>query len=212
MAIPPQEIVARRGEKVFPKWQALLRFIANTGIVAAPGIKVTYLPTGGTLVESDASYKAWGHPFKVSASSESFSVRSGLVNGLAPYLDGVRITGVDDEGKKVDVPRVEIKHKGDPITYISLVVVTPEGGSRITLTDSPETLYIKHSTMLPEGFREGGSIPFLGETEYPLAALYWEGEGVLRRKLQIVHHNLGHRYIQSQAQAGISGRHLFWAA
>lgn len=214
MSYVPKDIVAKKGDLILPKWRALLQFIANTGIVTGPGIRVTQGPNG-TLVDADASFRPWSHPFKVSCDGTSASVRAGLVNGVSPYITDVRITGVDDEGMEVDVPEIEIEHDGTPITYIALVLITPEasGGpvAPIAFADTPETVFIEHVTALPEAFAEGGSVASLGRAVYPLAALYWEDKGILREKIQIVHHNLGHRYIQSQAKAGIPGRHLFWA-
>lgn len=215
MSSVPKDIVARKGDPVLPKWNALLRFIANTGIVTGPGVRVTQGPNG-TFVDADASFQPWSHPFKVSCDGTSASVRAGLVNGVSPYITDVRITGINNEGIKVDVPEVEIEHDGTPITYIALVLITPEasGGpvAPIAFADTPETIFIEHVTELPEAFAEGGTVASLGRAVYPLAALYWEEKGILREKIQIVHHNLGHRYIQSQAKAGIPGRHLFWAA
>lgn len=214
MSYVPKDIVARKGDLILPKWRALLRFITNTGIVTGPGVRVTQGPNG-TLVDADASFRPWSHPFKVSCDGTSATVRAGLVNGVSPYIAGVRITGVDDEGMEVEVPEVEIEHDGTPITYIALVLITPESSGRvapIAFADTPETVFIEHVNALPEAFAEGGSVASLGRAVYPLAALYWEDKGILRDKIQIVHHNLGHRYIQSQAKAGIPGRHLFWAA
>ena len=211
MSFVPQDIVARRGDLVLRKWAALLQFIARTGIVAGPGVRVTQTPNG-TMVDSDASFRPWSHPFKVSCDGEKAAIRAGLVNGIAPHVDGVRITGVDDGGKEIAVPDLVIEHDGTPITYIALIALTSTTGRNIEIVDSPETLFIGHVTELPENFAGGGTAPDLGRATYPLAALYWSSKGVLRRKIQIVHHNLGHRYIQSQAKAGIPGRHLFWAA
>lgn len=211
MSTVPSDIVARKGDLVLPKWRALLQFISRTGIIPGPGVRVSSGPNG-TYVDAEASFKPWNHPFKVSASSERVRVRAGLVNGVAPYINGVRITGVDDKGKQVEVPQLELKHDGTPITYVAIVIVTPESGDTpIALFNTPESIRIEHVTMLPRAFAEGGTVAELGRAVYPIAALYWNEDGTLRRRIQIVHHNLGHRYIQSQAKAGIPGRHLFWA-
>ena len=223
MSSIPKDIIAKRGDEVLPKWRALLKFIANTGIVVGPGVKVTTGPNG-TYVDADSAFRPWSHPFKVSCDGATARVRAGLVNGISPYIADVRISGVDIKGANVDVPPLVIDHDGTPITYVALVVVTPEStvsGGEIVLTDSPKTIFIAHVTSLSRKFSGGGSplesapsgspVP-LDKAIYPLASLYLESKCVLLKKTQIVHHNLGHRYIQSQAKAGIPGRHLFWAA
>lgn len=210
MSSVPKEIEASKGDSILPKWQALLAFIKNTGIVVGPGVKVTQGPNG-TYVDAESNFRPWTHPFKVSTDGSTVRVRAGLVNGVAPYIGKVRITGVDDDGKKVEVPELDIKHDGTLITYVNLVLITPADGD-IVIVDSPETIFIEHSTSVPKNFAGGGVTQSLGRAVYPLAALYWDEKNIFRQRFQIVHHNLGHRFIQSKPQEGIPGRHLFWAA
>ena len=210
MFIPP-EIIARKGDGILPKWRALLRFIKNTGIVVGPGVKVTQTPNG-TLVDADRSFRPWSHPFKVSADGTTARVREGLVNGVAPYLNGVRITGIDDNGKEIEVPELELKHDGTLITYIAIVLDLPAGSDRLAISDSPEAIRIEHVNRLPENFQEGGTVSDQTRGVYPIAALYWNGKGDLNKRLQIVHHNLGHRFIPAAPDQGIVGRHFFWAS
>jgi hypothetical protein len=210
MFIPP-EIIARKGDGILPKWRALLKFIQNTGIVVGPGVKVTQTPNG-TLVDADKAFRPWGHPFKTSAGNTAASVRAGLVNGVAPYINEVRITGIDDDGKEVEVPELVIKHDGTPITYIAIVLNLPAGNESMAIADSPESIRIEHVTSLPENFAEGGTVSDETRGVYPIAALYWDSPGELNKRLQIVHHNLGHRFIRANPSQGIVGRHFFWAS
>lgn len=211
MSSVPKEIVARKGDFVLQKWAALLKFIANTGIVTGPGVRVTQGPNG-TYVDADASFRPWNHPFKVSTDGTTARVRNGLVNGLSPFIGDVRISGFDKNGREAEVPEIEITNGESAITYIAIVAIMPEGGRSIEIVDTPETFSVQHILSLPESFNGGGSESNLGRAVYPLAALYWDDDFKFVKRTQIVHHNLGHRYIQSQAKAGIPGRHLFWAA
>ena len=210
MFIPP-EIIARKGDGILPRWRALLKFIKNTGIVVGPGVKVTQTPNG-TLVDADRAFRPWSHPFKVSTNGLTATVRAGLVNGVAPYINEVRITGVDDDGKEVDVPDLVIEHDGTLITYIAVVLDLPAGSDKLAISDSPEAIRIEHVTKLPENFAEGGTVSDETRGVYPIAVLYWTAKGELNKRLQIVHHNLGHRFIKAAPDQGIVGRHFFWAS
>jgi hypothetical protein len=210
MFIPP-EIIARKRDPILPKWRALLKFIKNTGIVTGPGVKVTQTPNG-TLVDAERSFRPWSHPFKVSTDGTTATIRAGLVNGVSPYLNGVRINGIDDDGNEIEVPPLEITHDGTLITYIAIVLNLPAGNETMAISDSPEAIRIEHVTSLPENFAEGGTVSDQTRGVYPIAALYWNGKNDFNKRLQIVHHNLGHRFIRASPKEGIVGRHFFWAS
>ena len=209
MFIPP-EIIARKGEEVLPKWRALLKFIGNTGIVMGPGVRVTQTPNG-TLVDADLTFRPWSHPFKVSTDGTTAKVRAGLVNGVAPYINEIPITGVDDNGAEIEVPDIQLGRVATPITYIAVVLNLPVGKETMAISDSPEAIRIEHVDYLPQNFQEGGTVGDETRAVYPLAALYWNERGEFNKRLQIVHHNLGHRFISAKPDQGIVGRHFFWA-
>lgn len=211
MAHIPREIVARRGDLVLPTWRAMLKFIAATGIVTGPGVRVTQTPNG-TLVDADRTFRPWAHPFKVGSDGVTASVREGLMNGVAPFIGQVRIDGTDKDGREAVVPELELKHDGTPITYVAIVLDMPIVDGGAAFIDTPEACRIEHVTKLPRQFEQGGVVPDGTRAIYPLAALYWNARGDLRKRLQIVHHNLGHRYIPGEPARGTVGRHFFWAA
>ena len=210
----PEEIRARRGKEVLPVWDALLKEIDRTDVViGGGGVRVRRMPDA-TYVYADKPIAPWPHPFRVIANAEGASVREGTVNTISPYIDGVPISGIDEEGEAVEVPRVEIKHNGEPRTYIALMVKAVDEGRGLAVQDTPDSLWIEHVASLDDATLNEGGATETGEgiAAYPLAVLYWQAKGVLRRTFQIVHHNLNHRYAEADFAAGRPARHFFWAS
>lgn len=216
MASIPKELKANKGDSILPKWKKLLEFIGQTGIVPGPGVRITRT-TNGTHIYADHFQKPWSHPWKVSATPEEVTVRAGTVNGLVPWIgeEGkrVRINGLDDENKEIEVPPLPIRFRtGSFVTEIVLVVKLQEEEG-IAISDTPESLYIDHRYEGDPSTRAGGATDVLGTGIYPLAKIYWSRDTEdIRAVHQICHHNLQHRFQQSSPKSGRPARHFFWAA
>lgn len=208
MSTIPRDIVAKKGQKILPRWKALLRFIKSTGVIAGKGVKISRGPNG-TTVSADHFQKPWSHPFKVTVSGGSATIRMGTVNGLVPHIDGVNISGFDDDFKQVNVPSIPIEPGEEGESHIALVLNVPDGSSAIIL-DDPATFTIEHFPWASD-VTGGGGEDYRGAGKYPLAVLLWGDDGKLIKKHQVVHFNLGHRFLQSEAASGRPSRHLFWA-
>lgn len=210
MAIP-RELRARRGDFVLPYWRLLLDYIDRTNkVITGEGVRVSYLPSGGLSVYAEDNYNPWNSPFKVSAGSGTVVVREGTINGIAPSIDGVRISGIDDEGKAVDVPALKTVHLGGARSYVALKITLSEDAVEIDANNA-DALAVSHIAELPDLFTQGGTVSEGGVAFYPIAALYWTPNGKIRRAFQITHHNLGHRHVEGNLEKGLPSRQLFWA-
>lgn len=205
----PEEITAKKGDLVLPKWEKLLDFISKTGIIPGPGIRINQGPNG-TYVYADHFQRPWQSPFKVKVSDDKATIREGSVNGLFPFISEVRISGIDDDGNEVDVPELDVEFLGTNRSAIALVMQVVEGDD-IGIVDTPENFYIDHVTDIGDE-PEGGTTADLGRVVYPLAFIYWNTDSeAIRKTHQIVHHNLGYRFVQGIPKDGKPVRHFFWA-
>ena len=213
MAHIPQEIRAKRGDQVLPKWRALIKFLEDAlQVNLGPGIRERKIGDGGRYIWAASNIKSFAYPFKVSASATEARVSEGTVNGVFPYIEDVRINGLDDDDNPVPVPPIRIEHSGVSRSYIALAVITSELGD-VVLEDDPEKLKIVHVDEIDPKFVEGGvPIDEDGVGLYPLAVIYWKSQGVIRKTFQITHHNLNHRYTPGNNSQGFLGRHFFSAA
>lgn len=204
----PERIRAKRGDLILPKWRALLDFIASTGIVTGPGVRITQGPNG-TIVHSDHFRSPWQHPFKVSYSSDGARVRSGLVNGIAPFITSdVRVSGLYEDGAIADVPAIEVESLGTTKSAIALEV-TVEEGNDVTIIDDYEHFRIVH-TEITDDSNETIESDSLGNVRYPLSIIYWDDDSI-SKTYQVVYHNLGYRFLQGSSKEGRPVRHFFWA-
>lgn len=196
MAIPA-EIKAVRGRPILPAWRALLRFIEGTGIVRGPGVRLKVGPWG-TRVWADSDFEPWAHPFAVSSSAAGLIVSPGTVDGLFPFIEGVSISGEDEDGNPVPAPKLEAKGEEASTTYVVLEAVLGEGGVTV---EAPENLRILHEKEPPRP----------GSNKQPLAAIRWGASGRVRSVFQIVHHNLAFGMNGGDVAAGEAPRAFFWA-
>lgn len=215
MAVNLSKLFAKRGEPIIKKWNLLIEFIKQTDvIVGSEGVRVRKTPNG-TVVTVDRNFAAFPHPFRVRRTGDQFSVREGTVAGLLPYIEKVDLSGRDEGGNEKDVPRIKATNsRGSDATYLAVVatpIVTTRG---VGLESSPDTLRIEHIDSLDGvNLNTGGVTEKDGRVIYPIARIDWDSKGnTIREVFQIVHHNLNHRYVQGNAQTGVSSRHFFWAA
>jgi len=207
----PEKVRAKPGQRVLPAWEALIAFIEKTGIIReSPELRVK-VTSNGTHVWAPSQYQAWQHPFRVTVSGTSAAVQEGEVNGVAPGIAGVRVSGVDSEGRGVVVPPLPIEAPASGRESFVALRLALSDLSSIQVIDDPERVSIVHRTTLSRD-TGGGVIEDRGVAYQPLAKLVWNrSSGTVERVFQIVHHNLGHRYVAGDSSAGTTARHFFWA-
>ncbi len=221
----PRELRVRKGDDISKALRALVRYAEAAEVYTSSNdkdLKVTR-KSQGTLVSAKFKKNAFPHPFKVRGDINGFSVAEGSVNAATPFIKGedgkgVSISGYDEDGNIVDVPRIKVDKKSDALkTYIALKV-TMVSGEEATIVESPDTFSVVHTEYLSERFSQGGSPVQSDEGDriayYPLAKLYWSKDGSFLRHCQIVYHNLNHRFVAggTNAEGEAAERHYFWAA
>ena len=214
-----KDIEAKAGLAIFPTWKKLLKFIDSTGVVAGPGIRVSQGPNGTQVVRSD-SFQAWNHPFKVSTQrgekdKYEVIVTPGTLNTVQPNINGTQLDGLKD-GNIVPVTPLSIEAPGSDgyaKTFIILEINVHESADRGGIQINPEELNIAHVEdigVTQAALLAGTAIDTEKMGQHPLAALYWK-DGKVEKVIQMTYHNLGHRYLEADQDAGKSSRHLVWS-
>ena len=111
MAHIPQEIRAKRGDQVLPKWRALIKFLEDAlQVNLGPGMRERKIGDGGRYIWAASDIKSFAYPFKVSVSATEARVSEGTVNGVFPYIEDVRINGLDDDDNPVSNIKDAVKN------------------------------------------------------------------------------------------------------
>ncbi len=221
----PRELRVRKGDDISKALRALVKYVESAEVYTSSNdkdLKVTR-KSQGTLVSARFKKNAFPHPFKVRGDINGFRVSEGSVNGATPFIKGqggkgVSISGYDEDGNVVEVPKIKIEKESDASkTYIALKI-TMVAGEEAGIVESPDTFSVVHTEDLSERFAQGGSPVQDSEGDriayYPLAKLYWAKDNSLLRYCQIVYHNLNHRFVAggTNAEGEAAERHYFWAA
>lgn len=206
----PQDLYPRRGDLVKPWAQRLLAWAESLDVVlGGEGLQKTVTPNGTDVTYVAATH--WAHPFQVFASTEAAVVSMGEVNSLVPRIGDVGLDQRDKNGKEVDAPSLEISTPEDGrSSWVCLQAkVDPETGELLDPEGDKWPLEIVYRTELPPSIRQGGSEDEANAAIFPLAILKWSIDGAsLADIFQIVHHNLGHRFLPAKGSG--PGRHFFW--
>jgi len=212
MDIELENLRAKPGELIAPKWEQLLRYLRRlTQLRRGNGVRIKAGPDG-TSVVSDARAVRFVPHFAVRIGrADEVHVRLGLVNGQVPTLDGVRIDGLTEDGQPSPkpVPALSIKEGADDSlrSWVCIVVqIDPATGEWI----EKEPLKIEHRADVPARLRNGYSMDEKGTGIYPLALLVWRDRKTLGRIHQVTMHDLQHAY--RPAKAPLPARHYFWPA
>lgn len=163
-----EDLYARPGEPVLPKWESLIRWAKSLRVRPAVGVRVSETPNGTLVTVDPAPLPAM--PFAVGLGAGFVVVPSGLVENTEPTIDGKLLS---------EKPKLSLKGqkpKNGDRTFVCLRVV-PDGSN---WPEDPENIAIVH--------RES-PVPEEGEGLQPLAILHWIG-GTPTRITQIVRHNL----------------------
>ncbi len=183
-----------------------------TSLIGGQGLRVSQIG-GKTLIDSFASSGRWEPAWfcRYDAGGRVY-VGRGLVNGVAPTINGKPIGGFDDEGNSIEEPFLSLPRNISPC-YVKLIArVNPDGSP---VEKDPYTIDI--GELVQRGDREG----FVGV--HALAVFYQSrpdnnrgiaaSETGVRRLYQITHFDLQHRAVPRVNIAGelMSGyRHFFW--
>jgi hypothetical protein len=88
---------ARRGQQITAAlWNQARAACLAARLLPGPGIRLHYTPDG-TIISADASAALWDHPFRVSITGTTATIRSGWVNGsVEPRIDDIPLSGTAD--------------------------------------------------------------------------------------------------------------------
>jgi len=204
-------ISARPGQPVSAqKWNRMEDKTRGNRVVAGDNVSIHRAPDW-TMIRVPRRNANFSHPFAcVLVSTDSALVYPGLVNGLEPTIDGVKLSG--EAGKTA--PLLGISDKND-ISYIALEITCNEKWQIVSATIVQVADFCSDATasqgigtasenLLAAGF------PSLTNkrTRYPLAKLIKQSNGGVYL-FQIAYFNLQHR-AYSRDQKGLVVRHFFW--
>ncbi|MEO0415602.1 MAG: hypothetical protein AAF226_11685, partial [Verrucomicrobiota bacterium] len=177
-------IEGRRGDEVFPWWQAVLRWLESSlPIILGPNVVATQTPLGTKVtVKTDNPVTV---PFEVSVSETTASVLLGMLDSKVPFirqrerqpewlsLDGL-VPGQQGDLPLESRPQIDLRDAEPGADYrsaICLVVKVDDNGRPLDPADNPENLRIEHrSDFSGSAKRKAGEA---GEPFQELAILYW---------------------------------------
>ena len=211
----PMDLMAKAGERILPKWEALLSYARDNGISFGKDVKIHAIPGGGVVVNGTAPNNPWLHPWRVSVPDVKNRVRvsAGTVNGQVPWAsESLRIGDRDPDTGQLAFTEVTPLEEGT--TWIAVGVNPGFNGSdesKLGQNALWDQLRVAQITEQPRGFGSGGvRIDDLGWAWYPLVVFHWKKKKVARR-FQIVYHNLNHE-VAPGGQSAAQERHFFYAA
>jgi hypothetical protein len=185
-----QNIKVKKGEKIQPAWERLVRWVDKLKVVPGEGFMVRETPNGTiiTVVEKNQSFK---HPFKVSASDLNISVGAGTVDSQSPYLFDheekkwlpIMNIGTGSNRKK-PIMRIDPNQVNGQEFFICIRVKTDEFG----LVIKPE-----EDLRIIQSASESG----LGDeaSYYPIALFQMnESKTLITEFFQITHNNIRYLY------------------
>jgi hypothetical protein len=206
-----ESLKARPGERVAPKWDALIRYLRRiTQLRAGRDVRLKTGPDGTSIV-ADAPGALFVPHFKVSLQGQLARVNPGLISGRMPLVSGVRLDGKTVDGK-LDKPVPGLPLTGGPTADLrSWVVVTvrvdPATG---LLAEAEESLGIAHRNDVLVRLANGYCVDESGAGFYPLALLIWRDKRTVMRVHQNTMHDLQHAFVRGVG--GRPARHYFWPA
>lgn len=208
---PWEGIRAKRGDRILPRWNALVGKAESLRVVFGTGTKVRYIPGGGMAVTGDPQSKKLRHPWKMgSVNYDNIAyMRVGTVDGQVPFV--TRDHRLGEENDDGDIAGVQLFPKEEGASYVALGVNVRNSESDRAEIDKESTadqLRITQIDELPAGLGSGGVLEDAeGWAWYPLVHLEWR-EKLLTATFQVVYHNLGHFVVDSSEGLG-RHRHFF---
>jgi hypothetical protein len=178
-----RKLEVRPGDPVTPAWLRLLEWAKQFRVITSEGIRLTRTPQG-TYVVADVRGSSWGHPFKVSLGSGEATISTGTVEDVVPKIGKVAL-----DAETPPTLKITGKPNKDGVSWVVLEV-----------SYDSKTATVKHVNTLER------TDELIGVQS--LAMLRWSGDAPTQA-FQVVHHNLGHHYVEPTGTRG--SRHLFWA-
>jgi hypothetical protein len=126
-----QELEAKPGDKIWPKWLALIDWIKRQRH-QSPNAKITYTTSGARVVCMPDEFFQ-NIFFEVRLIGDKVTVGDGTINGIVPKVDGVPITGSINPPK--DPPEIRlIEPDKDGIVLICIKTTHKANGDLDTAT------------------------------------------------------------------------------
>lgn len=201
-----RQLTPRPWDLVAVFWARLLQWAKQKDVIVAdPAARVSET-LYGTRVVFEPRFP-WDHPFRVSVSGRTVSVRPGYVADEMPTLKGIYLDGFDAEGEEKSEPRLDLGKEAAPgedrRSFICLVMAW-DMARRQPLEAEADWLTIAHVSDLEAARAEAG--PAIAYE--PLAVCYWADDKISHTR-QIVHHNLVHSFLPGEGEG--TGKHFFSA-
>lgn len=201
-----RQLIPRPWDRVAVFWERLLQWAKQKDVIVADPTARVSETLYGTRVVFEPRFP-WDHPFRVSVSGRTVSVRPGYVDDEMPTLGGIFLDGLDAEGNEKPEPRLDLGKEAaagpDGRSFICLRMLY-DVSRRQPVEDEADWLTFVHLSDLDATRTEAG--PAIAYE--PLAICYWQGDQIVRTA-QIVHHNLVHSFLPGEA--GGTGKHFFSA-
>lgn len=204
---------ARAGQELSAAmWEAARAAVRASRVRGGSGIRVKET-ADGSIISAAEGPATWNHPFRVELLGSRARITPGTVNGIEPRIDGVPLSGTDEDPPPV-LAWEKLKLGDDGRGYVAIELecdahwkIAPE---RLTVVQVAE-----FDTEDGEPFEDqspalAGGVPGLPgrRARYPLALLIKRASGAVDA-VQIVHFALQHRAAPRTADATIA-RHFFW--
>lgn len=154
----------RPGDPIRPAFEAVVRYERAEQLASGRNVRRRVMPNG-TSYSTDEATSSWAHPWKVLFSGTEATVRAGLVNGITPTINRVKLTDAAQPKLKITgLPNAEEE------SWIALVVtVDPESGRIDAETDEPAKIIHTDDWQALENETTGA---------WPLALLLWKNKAV----------------------------------
>lgn len=137
---------ARPGEPILPKWQDLVRWIRRQQ-VQAPNARITYAPGGAQVIFTPEEYGQVVR-FRVSfAAQGKVTVGDGTINGIVPKVNGIPITG--QENPPLPPPEIDLVSPNGEGVCLVCIKTTHDATGKLT----EATIESKNPADLPGGMR-----------------------------------------------------------
>lgn len=207
-----EDIKAVPGDRILPKWNALVSKAEERKVLAGKGTRMQTLPNG-VAVSAEPVSKVVRHPWRMGSPDDEDTVvmRVGTVSGHRPFItEDLRIG--DEDPETGEAVRLKLKPKDEGFSYIMVGVnVRNTDGDRAELPTETESLTwdmlrLAERDTLSKGFGSGGVLEDQdGWAWYPLVYIEWDGK-LMSAQFQIVMHSLGHLIV---ADSEGNARHFF---
>ena len=193
---------AKPGEPILPKWNSLVRWIRRQR-VQAPGAQISYTSSGARVLFQPQDYEQVIR-FEVSLAKTDppeVTVGEGTINGIVPKVNGISITG-DATNPPPTIPLLASSGNENSVQFVCIETTHKPNGDVQTATIVPKLL-----SDIPGGLR--ADFASGGKGYIPIAVVRSDPEtGKISSVYQHSVHNLQCRMYPSSS----GPRVIYWAA